>query len=275
MRLGLCAFAALGVFAAGCGNEDEKAKKDSGPGAPKAVAFELTGSGKKPTLKAPASVEGGVAKLTLTNSSKSEGGVQLVRIEGNHSAAEVGKAGGAWGEKGKPLPDWFKIEGGVGSTKPGASKTVTQPLKPGNYLAVDIESDASAPMKVSGQAGPPPTSASRIDALDYSFTASGLKAGKQTVLFDNKGKQPHFIVGAPLNKGKTLADVRKAIKDESGPPPFDEKSGFDTAVLDGGGKQLVELDLKKGKYAFLCFIPDRQGGPPHVAKGMISEGVVE
>ncbi len=35
------------------------------------------------------------------------------------------------------------------------------------------------------------------------------------------------------------------------------------------------LELKKGKYVPVCFISDRKGGPPHVAKGMISEATVE
>ena len=34
------------------------------------------------------------------------------------------------------------------------------------------------------------------------------------------------------------------------------------------------MELKAGKYAFVCFISDRAGGPPHVAKGMINEVVV-
>ncbi len=39
---------------------------------------------------------------------------------------------------------------------------------------------------------------------------------------------------------------------------------------------MVDVDLtKSGKYAALCFIPDRQGGPPHVAKGMVSELTVK
>ena len=39
---------------------------------------------------------------------------------------------------------------------------------------------------------------------------------------------------------------------------------------------MVDLDFKKsGKYVALCFIPDRQGGTPHVAKGMVSELTVE
>jgi hypothetical protein len=41
--------------------------------------------------------------------------------------------------------------------------------------------------------------------------------------------------------------------------------------MDGGVKQIVEADLKPGRYVFMCFIADRGGGPPHVAKGMVSE----
>jgi hypothetical protein len=33
----------------------------------------------------------------------------------------------------------------------------------------------------------------------------------------------------------------------------------------------VNLDLKPGRYAFYCFISDRQGGPPHAVKGMVAE----
>ena len=45
-------------------------------------------------------------------------------------------------------------------------------------------------------------------------------------------------------------------------------------MIEGGDSQSVELELKEGKYALLCFVPDRAGGPPHAVKGMISEAVV-
>jgi len=95
------------------------------------------------------------------------------------------------------------------------------------------------------------------------------------VLFDNKGGQPHFVVGLPMNTGATIEDVRTFFKEEKGKPPFTEEGGFDSAISEGKGKQVINLNLKKGKYALACFIPDRQGGPPHVAKGMISEATVE
>ena len=40
------------------------------------------------------------------------------------------------------------------------------------------------------------------------------------------------------------------------------------------GHKFALKDLKPGKYALLCFISDRQGGPPHIAKGMITEATV-
>jgi len=53
------------------------------------------------------------------------------------------------------------------------------------------------------------------------------------------------------------------------------RTHFYTARIDGGTKQVIELDLDKpGKYALLCFVSDRKGGPPHGAQGMIAEVTV-
>ena len=39
--------------------------------------------------------------------------------------------------------------------------------------------------------------------------------------------------------------------------------------------QAVELNLRPGRYALLCFAADRKGGPPHVMQGMIAQTRVE
>ena len=65
------------------------------------------------------------------------------------------------------------------------------------------------------------------------------------------------------------------LKEEKGEPPFSEEGGFDTAIVEGGTEQAFGANLKPGKYALVCFIADRAGGPPHVAKGMVSEATVE
>lgn len=268
----LMVVAALPIAA--CGDDN----KAGGGSAPAKVALELTGSGKNVKLTGPASVKAGPAEITLKNSAKNDGGAQIIRIEGNHTAQEALAAGEGWGDKGKPLPAWLRLEGGALSTAAGKSSTVTQTLKPGKYVMADIESNAFAELEVTGDGGgkEPKAASARIDAVDYGFNSSGLKTGKNTVTFENKGKEPHFVVGLPIKPGKTIEDVKKFARTEKGEPPVDEKNGpFATALIDGGLKQTIEVELKKGKYALLCFIPDRKGGPPHVAKGMVAEATVE
>lgn len=67
--------------------------------------------------------------------------------------------------------------------------------------------------------------------------------------------------------------MRKAFRGAGGAePPLDFSNVAYTARIDGGTKQITELELaRKGKYALLCFVSDRKGGPPHVAKGMVAE----
>jgi hypothetical protein len=269
------ALAAVALLAmvplAACGDDESSSSSK-----PKDVAIELKPSGKKAVMEVPDSVKAGTARITFTNSTKKEASGQLLRIKGDHTAKEVRVAGEGWGDKGKPLPDWVGLAGGTGSAKPGKSASVTQALPAGKYLAADLESNAFGEFEVTGSGGGDlPSTDATIDAKEYSFNSSGLKAGKSQVTFENKGKEPHFVVGLPIKSGKTIEDVKKFVKTEKGQPPVEEKRAFDAAVIDGGGKQVVTLQLHKGKYAFLCFIPDREGGPPHVAKGMVSEANVE
>jgi hypothetical protein len=95
------------------------------------------------------------------------------------------------------------------------------------------------------------------------------------VLFDNAGAEPHFIEGVLLKPGKTIEDARRFLRTEKGEAPFQEQGSFTTAVLDGGRKQVLEVEARQGNYALLCFVPDRKGGPPHAQKGMVSPGTVD
>lgn len=111
---------------------------------------------------------------------------------------------------------------------------------------------------------------------EYAFTATGLTGGSpQQVRVENIGKEPHFVEAVPLQPGKTLADVRAFFKpgneEPQGPPPVDFEKGKQSALLDGGGSQVIRFELATGAYAFLCFVADRAGGPQHIEKGMISE----
>lgn len=263
---------------AGCGDDDDNG--DSGGGsAPKALEISASGGGKNTKLTAPASVPEGLTRITLRNSATQPIAAQFVRVSGGQSLDQVAKAGEAWGEKAKPLPSWMRFVGGAPRAAPGQRSTATQVLTPGRYIAFDIESDSGVPFEVKrgdGATGTlPDATGGTVTASEYKFEASNLKTGTQPVLFENVGKEPHFMVAAPIKAGKSLADVRRFAKTEKGEDPIDEKGVVDTPVFDGGGRQVVTLNLKKkGDYALLCFVPDRKGGPPHVAKGMVSEATV-
>jgi len=289
--LALLAVAALFLLAA-CGDDDSS---DDGGGSAggsaesseaAAVTFTTTEPSKgEVMIDAPATIDAGVVDITLDNSGKGPHDAQLVRVEGNQTAADV-IAKVVDNEDGAPIPAWLRGGGGVGTVAPGQTATVTEVLEPGTYYVVDTESSGEngpsnakqggvAKFEVTGDGGGDlPETDATITADEYSFTSEGVKPGRNRLTFANAGKELHHIIAFPINKGATLADATKAFASEEppeGPPPVDFESFQGTAVLDGGKEQVTELDLKKGKYVLVCFIADRKGGPPHVAKGMISE----
>ena len=76
--------------------------------------------------------------------------------------------------------------------------------------------------------------------------------------------------------GADLRDVR-AFFDRpttTGTPPVDGEGTRETAVLEGGDRQVTRLNLAAGRYALICFVRNRRGGPPHIELGMINEVTV-
>jgi hypothetical protein len=266
------ALAALALSACGSSSPPTKPRH--------AVRIDVENFGKQVQVSVSRTVDAGVQEISFHNQATGGHSAQILKFDEPHAPAEVLRVANAWGQHGKPLPSWIRLAGGFGVTKSGETRNGAIRLLPGAYLVVDLEArgkPAYAPFNVTGKPDDTrlPAAQGTIKAAEYSFSASGLRSGNHRVLFDNTGKQPHMLVAAPLKKGKTLADVRRAIKShQSGASPLDEKDGVDLAALDGHASQTVDIDLKPGRYALLCFVPDRKGGPPHVVKGMISPATV-
>lgn len=272
---------ALAVLAApvaltACGDDEEEGGGGQA-GEAQTVAFTLSGSGENLKMTAPKSAEGGVVRVEFRNEARGRHGLQLGYVDEGRTPQDGLRAAAAWGEEGKELPAWVHLQGGVGSIASGQSQSVTQELPAGRYFAVDIDSNATAFFRVSGgEGGEPPSAPATVEASEYKFTASGLEPGRGEILLDNVGKEPHFMLAAPIKQGKTIEDVRKFVRNERGEEPISEEGSFDTAIVDGGVKQVVEGEFRSGTtYALICFVPDRKGGPPHAVKGMISEATVE
>ena len=233
------------------------------------------------SITGPTSADPGEAEITLTNDGKREADLQLIRVEGQHSAAEVVQTLDGVID-GKAFPDWFFAGGGVGTTPAGESLTVTQVLEPGTYYAFNTgtsgppDPESVPAVEVTGD--PSDDGLSDTDAtvttIDYGFETEGdFQVGENEVTFENAGAEPHHVLAQRIAEGKTIEDVRTYLRTQKGQPPLDEASLAETAVLEGGGSQVVTLDLKQpGQYAMLCFVSDRQGGPPHsIGEGMLGE----
>jgi hypothetical protein len=267
-----CAVLAVGSVAvlAACGSDDSAQE----------LTFELEGGGDSQSITGPESADSGEAELTLVNNTDGEGELQLIRVEGDHSAAEtVDALKGA--QEGKPFPDWFFAGGGTGVIGAGEETTVTKVLEPGTYYAFNLEAGPPAPdsvpaLEVTGDTVEDDLTAdATVSAFEYGFKEEGLTSGNTQIAFKNEGAQPHHLLISPLVGDATAEDVEKAFKEEKGKPPIKEEGSVDTAVIEGGETQLVDLDLKPGRYVFYCFISDRQGGPPHGLKGMVDEFELE
>lgn len=277
----LCTVTAILVAAgamAGCGGSGGSSSSSSQQKPPAKLAITATGSERDIKFTVPPKGTAGPTEITFTNNSKTEADAQLISVQGKREDAEVVAMLGTAME-GKAVASWFKAAGGVGTLEPGENGTVKQELKPGTYYVVGGEDRPKGPltkftvaMSQSGGGGQskPPTAPGKIVATDYAYSGTNVKAG-QPVEFSNEGKEWHHFIGAPIKGDATIEEVKKAIEEEEEGGPIDERNSFETTVMDGGEKQIVRPDLKPGRYAFFCFISDRGGGPPHVAKGMVSE----
>lgn len=283
--LALVALTAALTIAA-CGDDD-----DSGASPTEKLAIEVTEHAKgKFRISAPKSVQAGLVEISLRSpAGEATHDAQLVRVEGDHPVDQVVATVATLGA---PIPRWLIPAGGVGQTGGGAVGRTVKRLEPGKYYILDTdepdgdkvrsyaETGATAALEVTGEAGVAglPETDAKVTAKDYTFAVSGLKAGENEIEFQNAGKQPHHLMAFPYRKGATLDEVQRFFTQEgegSGPPPLDFAGATRTSTLASGDKQIVELDLKRGKYALVCYISDRDGGPPHAMKGMIVEAAVE
>lgn len=283
--LALVALTAALTIAA-CGDDD-----DSGASPTENLAIEVTEHAKgKFRISAPKSVQAGLVEISLRSpAGEATHDAQLVRVEGDHPVDQVVATVATLGA---PIPRWLIPAGGVGQTGGGAVGRTVKRLEPGKYYILDTdepdgdkvrsyaETGATAALEVTGEAGVAglPETDAKVTAKDYTFAVSGLKAGENEIEFQNAGKQPHHLMAFPYRKGATLDEVQRFFTQEgegSGPPPLDFAGATRTSTLASGDKQIVELDLKRGKYALVCYISDRDGGPPHAMKGMIVEAAVE
>ena len=238
----------------------------------------LTFDGAKLTGFPAAGLKGGINEITVNNKGSFGITLQLARLNGVHSDAEIKKASGEGPAK------WVEGAGGTGSIAAGKSNVAIVNLDKGSHLYFvfsngDELSGDKAPFArfaVTGtKSATSPRGTSSITTKEYGFDTSGLKAGVNRVSFSNAGNEWHHAVIAKIKAGKTIADVKKEMSSNlQGPPQsIEEAGGEDLPLINPGVTMVTNITLSKGSYAFVCFMPDAKG-QPHVMDGMIKEVVI-
>jgi hypothetical protein len=281
---------ALGVVASACGSSAKTdasttpndATTTSAPPPPEmtvtATDYAYTGM--------PATIAAGIVKVTFVNKGAVAHELVFLKVSDNSkTTAAFAALSGAF--EGGPLPADFLAVNGVHDTGPGTTTVSELNLTPGQYIAlcgdsgvVGSSTDGKphfmrgmfAKITVTGTGGTTvPTAAATLTARDYSFDVSQLKAGTQTIAFENAGpKQWHVADLEAFPKGTTVAQAEAIVPKmlaSNGPPPagvaVPETIATAEAASPGYGSTLT-VTLEKGRtYLLLCFLSDRAGGPPH------------
>ncbi len=299
--LSLLAGTAVVLTLAACGGSDKKsasapAAKAAPPKTTVLTVAETQPSKNRYALEGIKAIPAGPVRIEFTTAAPGEHEIQLVRVDGDHSEAEVRKILLA---QNAAIPDWLHAVGGVTGVRSEAGRSTTELLPPGRYYALDddrqgepvpsaAERGAFATFEVTGraQSASLPKTSATVTATDtadhkHSYEVSGLKVGVNTILFKNESKEElHHIVIFKLQPGRTAADAKTFLMTQGkapGPPPVDFENGDSTAILDQKMEMVTTLNLRKaGDYVMVCFLPDRDGkGKPHFLEGMIKQVSVQ
>lgn len=287
--LSLTAIAVAGAIA-GCGGSSREGVNPREVVRVRAIAVEPQRD--RIRLELPETIPAGPVRIQIRNGTVHPTNAQFMRVRGSRGADDVAQALDAW-MAGGDLEPWITPAGGVGVTRAYSFSAVEQVLEPGTYFVVDDRAEggrglrgyrrgAIARVRVTGEArtAPIPPYRGTIDLFEYGFRAERLTgdavAGRASVRVRNRGTEPHEVVVAPLARGRTVADVRRFLRNgarSTGRPPVDLRGAFGTAILAPGEQQIVHPPVRPGgRYVLLCFARDRSGGAGHATgRGQIEE----
>jgi hypothetical protein len=262
------------------------------------VDFAVTGEDYR--FDMPAEVPGGVVTMSFENRGDLRHEAGIVTAGATPLDQVLKDLAPVLEGRGTPIPDYLTFYGGIGETAPGAKSTSTLSLPEGTFVLFcslgDIDSVDALPrpgpqLPVHYNRGMArtftvrranvdllPAADGTVLATDYAFSLPPATAGRRTFVFRNDGTQMHFGAFLAFPPGVDEAGARQAMDTvlaaPGGPRPEGVPEPVDAAYAGpfpprGGGTFGIELESGR-TYAVVCFMPDRPGGPPHTAKGMLS-----
>ncbi len=230
----------------------------------------------------PDTITAGATEIRLENAGPELHHVQLVRLEEGKTMDDLlaaVKAGPG------PLPAWAVEVGGPNTPVPNGTSVTLVDFEAGNYAIVCvIPSKDGVPHFMKGMvrgltvvpnkaAAMMPPADIVLTLRDYSFEFDKpITSGVKTIRVENAAQQSHEALLVALEEGKSVSDLLAWFETEQGPPPGMPLGG--TTGFAQGEVNIINVDIKPGRYALICFVPDAKDGKPHIAHGMVREFTV-
>ncbi|MGH9040653.1 MAG: hypothetical protein ACRDZ3_10520 [Acidimicrobiia bacterium] len=302
MRTAAVLLTCLVLVGGACSSDGEDdATSDStsvSQGATPNIDFTVTGDEYRFDL--PEEVPGGVVTISFENEGRLRHEAGIVAVGETPLEQVVVDLTPVLEGTGSAIPDYLTFYGGIGETAPEATGSATLTLPEGRFVMfcslTDIDSVDALP-----QPGPPlpahystgmareftveranvdllPAGDGTVVASDYAFDVPVLSAGTRTVVLRNTGTQMHVGAFLAFPDEVDATAARQALDTilaaPGGPLPEGVPEPTDAASagpFPPGGGGTFDIELERGRtYAVVCYLPDRAGGPPHAAMGMLS-----
>lgn len=235
------------------------------------------------SFQMPTTFAGGLVAITLHNAGKEPHQANLARLNKGVTPAILQAALRQGPDVALPLVTFV---GGPNTVDAGQSQRVVVNLPAGAYVALCFVTSPNGKSHVEEGmvqffkvTAPPSDQPSAPDAdatvtlKDFSIAVPGnIQAGTVTWKVTNAGPEPHEMALLKMAQGKDVRSVEAYLQQPSGPPPFADAGGM--AALAPGSSGWATLDLGKGTYVALCFVPAPKTGKAHYELGMIAQFTV-
>ena len=232
------------------------------------VTIQATSEG----LVVPEEMPGGIVQITVENNSEAIVGSVFARLNEGVSFEDFGAAMNAGDEGALGLIAFH----GVMEVAPGAARTATLDLMPGEYILLNWPGEIPEeviPFTVAdagGEAPPVPEADVEVTMIDFAYTVPiEIPAGPQRWHIQNRGTHLHDMLVLPLDDNMSAGAFNELLQralsgDDEGVP---EEVAF--WVASPGTQGWIAIDLEPGTYALICTLPDMSGsGRFHADLGM-------
>jgi hypothetical protein len=245
----------------------------------------------------PASIPGGLTKLTLDNQGTMDHHAMFLRVHDDATLEDV-KSALQSGQLGPVFAAATSVGGP--SCGPGHRASVIADLPAGHYTVIcAIPDEDNVPHYAKGMmsdlevteattTATAPTADATVTLSDFMFTDLPMNATAGSTIWeiDNAGPQLHEIVICQIQPGFTFDQIDAMLT----APPATPAAGDEAATaaaspmammgapfvgiggaapMSAGQTNYALLDLVAGDYFAICFVPDQKTGAPHFALGMI------